>query len=135
MFMSCARVTKLPPSSRQSLSRSGMLAKRRRLRMIAGAMTKRTEQLEGVIEGAMKAGELRVDAAQNIKQSLSGEASDFYRRVINELASAGAWPELNDRFYKTLAFGTGGLRGRTIGKIITAAERGRPTALGRPEFA
>ena len=32
--------------------------------------------------------------------------------------------ELNDRFYKTLAFGTGGLRGRTIGKIVTKAERG-----------
>jgi phosphoglucomutase len=41
---------------------------------------------------------------------------------------------LNDRFYKTLAFGTGGLRGRTIGKIVTKAELGTPQALGRPEF-
>ena len=49
-------------------------------------------------------------------------------------SSAEAWDELNDRFYKTLAFGTGGLRGRTIGKIVTDAERGTPDELGRPEF-
>ena len=54
--------------------------------------------------------------------------------MIGELSQANEWQELNDRFYKTLAFGTGGLRGRTIGKIVTASERGTPTALGRPEF-
>lgn len=42
--------------------------------------------------------------------------------------------ELNDRFYRTLAFGTGGLRGRTIGKVVTKAEMGKQAALGRPEF-
>src|SRR4029078_12844367 len=31
-------------------------------------------------------------------------------------------------------FGTGGIRGRTIGRIVTAAERGMPNELGRPEF-
>jgi phosphoglucomutase len=54
--------------------------------------------------------------------------------VIGELSQANEWEELNDRFYKTLAFGTGGLRGRTIGKIVTPSERGTPTVLGRPEF-
>ena len=44
------------------------------------------------------------------------------------------WQELNDRFYQTLAFGTGGLRGRTIGKIVTAAERGNAREGERPEF-
>ena len=47
---------------------------------------------------------------------------------------AGEWAELNDRFYKTLAFGTGGLRGRTIGKIVTKAERGQGRPNERPEF-
>ncbi|MCX6630071.1 MAG: phospho-sugar mutase [Candidatus Solibacter sp.] len=34
------------------------------------------------------------------------------------------WTELTDRFYRTLEFGTGGLRGRTIGKYVTQAEVG-----------
>ncbi|PYI74895.1 MAG: phosphomannomutase, partial [Verrucomicrobia bacterium] len=83
---------------------------------------------------ALTEGKLRADAAENIRTMLSGEESDFVARVIGELVKDNAWEELNDRFYKTLAFGTGGLRGRTIGKIVTAAERGTPTALGRPEF-
>ena len=44
------------------------------------------------------------------------------------------WDELNDRFYKTLAFGTGGLRGRTIGKVVTASERGAAKDDAPPEF-
>ena len=51
-----------------------------------------------------------------------------------ELAAKGDWAELNDRFFKTLAFGTGGLRGRTIGKIIARAERGNAAETERPEF-
>ncbi|MDQ2824647.1 MAG: phospho-sugar mutase, partial [Verrucomicrobiota bacterium] len=62
--------------------------------------------------------------AKNIHDLLAGTPIDLYLRVIDELIQAGQWSELNDRFYKTLAFGTGGLRGRTIGKIVTAAEQG-----------
>ena len=47
---------------------------------------------------------------------------------------AGNWAELDNRFFRTLAFGTGGLRGKTIGAVVTQAERGTPQALGRPEF-
>ena len=50
------------------------------------------------------------------------------------MVEAAKWTELNDRFFRTLAFGTGGIRGRTIGKIVTRAERGTPNELGRPEF-
>jgi len=86
------------------------------------------------IDGARSDGKLRPDAAENIRRILSGEEGDFAVRVIGELSQANEWEELNDRFYKTLAFGTGGLRGRTIGKIVTPSELGNPTALGRPEF-
>ncbi len=79
-------------------------------------------------------GKLRADAAENIRQTLAAEESEFAARVIGELVDANEWEELNDRFYKTLAFGTGGLRGRTIGKVLTKAERGTPNDLGRPEF-
>jgi phosphoglucomutase len=92
------------------------------------------DHLEQQIDDAVASGKLRADAAANIRRLLSGERTEFYGRVIEELVDAGEWSELNDRFYKTLAFGTGGLRGRTIGKIVTATERGRPTAMGRPQF-
>jgi phosphoglucomutase len=98
--------------------------------MIADTMPSLTEQ----IDRALSDGKLRADATENIRRILSGEESDFAARVIGELSQANEWEELNDRFYKTLAFGTGGLRGRTIGKIVTSSERGTPTALGRPEF-
>jgi phosphoglucomutase len=73
-------------------------------------------------------------AATNIRTLLAGAPSGLYMRVVNELIAAGAWPELNDRFYQTLAFGTGGLRGRTIGKTVAAAERGDSRENERPEF-
>src|SRR5438045_9167739 len=98
--------------------------------MIADTMPSLTEQ----IDRALSEGKLRADAAENIRRIFSGEESDFAARVIGELSQVNEWEELNDRFYKTLAFGTGGLRGRTIGKIVTPSARGTPTALGRPDF-
>src|SRR5207249_1330729 len=53
---------------------------------------------------------------------------------LQQLLAGGHWDELSDRFYKTLEFGTGGLRGRTIGKIVTKAERGNAGADERPQF-
>lgn len=53
--------------------------------------------------------------------------------AIASLIEEEAWEELNDRFYKAIAFGTGGMRGRTIAKKITAAEQGNTTALACPE--
>ena len=98
--------------------------------MIANTVSTLIEQ----INRALSDGKLRADAAENIRKTLAGAEGNFAGRVIDELIEANEWEELNDRFYKTLAFGTGGLRGRTIGKIVTKAERGTPTALGRPEF-
>ena len=73
-------------------------------------------------------------AAKNIHALLDGAPSDLYLRSVGELVDGAEWTELNDRFYQTLAFGTGGLRGRTIGKIVTAAERGSAHEGERPEF-
>ena len=83
---------------------------------------------------AVADGRLMESAARNIALLLEGASSELYAQVVTELIETGAWSELNDRFYKTLAFGTGGLRGRTIGRVLTAAERGTPDARGRPEF-
>jgi phosphoglucomutase len=83
---------------------------------------------------ATRAGELRVSAAENIRELLGASVSTVYVAAVSELARAGEWAELNDRFYRTLAFGTGGLRGRTIGKIVTTAERGAAAENERPQF-
>jgi phosphoglucomutase len=45
-------------------------------------------------------------------------------KSIDALVADEAWDELNDRFYKTIAFGTGGMRDRTIGGVVTDAEQG-----------
>jgi len=87
------------------------------------------------IESAVQEGKLSADSASNMER-LMRESSDVPRvaESIRELVGAGEWGELSDRFFRRLAFGTGGLRGRTIGKVVTKAEMGKPTALGRPEF-
>ena len=61
-------------------------------------------------------------------------ATEVERDSIEELLSLAAWTELDDRFFRDIAFGTGGMRGRTIGKIVTKAEKGEPQPLDRPEF-
>ena len=86
------------------------------------------------IENAMASKQLLAPAADNIRALLNSDSSEFYSRVISELIAGGHWDELSDRFYKTLEFGTGGLRGRTIGKIVTKAERGNAGADERPQF-
>jgi phosphoglucomutase len=78
-------------------------------------------------------GSLLESARTNILSLLAGTTSDIVPKVIEELVNQGAWGELNDRFYKTLAFGTGGLRGRTIGRVLTSVEQGKGGPNGRPE--
>jgi len=73
------------------------------------------------------------EAEKNIQLLLNSSHDPLYARVIQELTDAGEWTELNDRFFRTLAFGTGGLRGKTISRIVTAAEQGAGGPNGRPE--
>jgi phosphoglucomutase len=91
-------------------------------------------EIASLLEKATEAGDLRKSSAENIRALLGASPSRVYAAAIAELARAGEWAELNDRFYKTLAFGTGGLRGRTIGKIVTRAERGDAASNERPQF-
>jgi phosphoglucomutase len=98
------------------------------------AMPGEIEKLNSKIERAVADGQLMDSAEKNIRNLLAGAASDLYSRVVEELVAGKEWAELNDRFYKTLEFGTGGLRGRTIGKMVTAAERGRAREDERPPF-
>ena len=91
--------------------------------------------LDSSIQQAVTDGKLLAESAKNIHSLLAKSSSPIDRASIEELAAAGNWAELNNRFFRTLAFGTGGLRGKTIGAVVTKAEQGAPQPLGRPEFA
>src|SRR6266496_2941840 len=97
-------------------------------------MSSDVEELNSRMERAVARGQLLESTAKNIRALLAGATTDLYFRSVNQLADGCEWTELNDRFYQTLAFGTGGLRGRTIGKSVTTAERGNASEGERPEF-
>lgn len=86
------------------------------------------------LNAAVEAGDLLSDSLANITEFLESD-NPVYEAAVSELAESGEWSELNNRFFKKLAFGTGGLRGRSIGEIVTSAEQGSaPKGEGRPEF-
>ena len=89
--------------------------------------------LDSSLADAVASGHLLAASQSNIQALLAGTSSEVAGRAVAELIAAAAWDELNDRFFKTLAFGTGGLRGRTIGRVVTAAEQGGGGPNGRPE--
>jgi phosphoglucomutase len=97
-------------------------------------MTTDLADLNARIKQAVADGQLIESSAKNIRTLLEGAGPDVYFQSVKELVDAAEWQELNDRFYQTLAFGTGGLRGRTVGKIVTNAERGNAREGERPEF-
>ena len=87
------------------------------------------------IKEASLEGNLLESASINISEFLKANPKPFYINVIQELYDKCLWEELNDRFYKKLSFGTGGLRGRTIGRNVTDLESGNGGPNERPEFS
>lgn len=64
--------------------------------------------LDESLTNAVKEGELLESSLTNIRLLLAGTKSPIAREAVEELAAAGEWQELNDRFYKTLASVRGG---------------------------
>ena len=87
------------------------------------------------IQSATAAGQLMPSAADNITAFLAAGLPAWAKDSIDELIAQAAWGELNDRFYRYLEFGTGGMRGRTIGVVTATAETGTRNAAGSPEHA
>ena len=87
------------------------------------------------IKAAGAAGYLLESSVTNLTTWLEADMPDWVGQSVDELVQAEAWDELNDRFYRYLAFGTGGMRGRTIGRITTKIEQGAATADASPEHA
>ena len=74
-------------------------------------------------------------AELNLNAWLQAGLPEWAAKSMTELVERGEWSELNDRFFRYLEFGTGGMRGRTIGKVPAAAETGTPDAMGEPAYA
>jgi phosphoglucomutase len=87
------------------------------------------------IKAAAQAGQLLPAAAENLAAFLGAKLPPWAVSSIDELVAKQAWSELNDRFYRYLEFGTGGMRGRTIAMVPAAAETGKIDAKGSPEHA
>ncbi|MDQ8185556.1 phospho-sugar mutase [Pelagicoccus sp. SDUM812002] len=80
-----------------------------------------------------ESGGLLPSAAKNMETWLEGGfLSETSLSSIAELLDAGNADELNNRFYREIAFGTGGMRGRTIGLTATELEKGDMDASGSP---
>ncbi len=62
----------------------------------------------------------------------AANGSESFLRAISDLQDSGSYTEIVNRFYRTLAFGTGGLRGRSIGEVVTPSEKGTSKGL-RPD--
>ena len=77
------------------------------------------------IESAAAEGKLLESSVENLKIWANADfLPSWVAASISELVEQEAWDELNDRFYRNLAFGTGGMRGRTIGRVSSAVEAG-----------
>ena len=79
------------------------------------------------LKSAVDAGKLMPAAAANISSYLAAKLPGWAEASIVELIEGGAWSELNDRFYRELEFGTGGIRGRTITSSKCGNAAGRVT--------
>jgi phosphoglucomutase len=87
------------------------------------------------LEDAANEGQLLSSALENLRKWLTpGQFGPEVAQVIGELADRRAWKELNDRFFEDLEFGTGGMRGRTIGEVIAPTEQGKNPPGMRPEI-
>lgn len=90
--------------------------------------------LKASIRALGEAEKLLPSTVDNMTRWLSGDfLPDWARQSLEELVRTESFDELNDRFFKDLEFGTGGMRGRTIGRVSTEAERGAPSEWGTPQ--
>jgi phosphoglucomutase len=95
-----------------------------------------SEELIAAVEKAGTEVKLLESTVGNLRDWVrAGFLPDWAQEAIVELIAKEAYDELNDRFFRYLAFGTGGMRGRTIGTVTTQSETGTVSELGSPEHA
>ncbi len=86
------------------------------------------------VDQAAERGDLLPSTVENIHLLLKTDSTSLTRESVAELLKEQCWEELNNRFFRTLSFGTGGLRGRTICPLVTRNERGGSLPKECPQF-
>jgi phosphoglucomutase len=92
------------------------------------------EALTRMLDAAVAAGTLESSSRDNLLELTAGSSDPVVHASVEELVDGGQWKELNNRFFRKLKFGTSGLRGRTIGGVVTRAETGNAAPDARPQF-
>lgn len=88
-----------------------------------------------VIQEAGERGDLLPSTVDNLEVWVTGDfLPDWASDSIGELIENEEWTELNNRFYQNLKFGTGGIRGRTIGEVVAPTERGNAEQGEAPRY-
>ena len=96
----------------------------------------KNETLSLSINNAKENNFLYNSSVENITELLEcTDIPSWIEKSLEELLEGEHWEELNNRFYTNLAFGTGGMRGRTIGNVITKAEQGSTHQNETPDYA
>ncbi len=94
------------------------------------------ENLSAKVKSAGASGDILPSSVENITAWLEGGfLPEWALSSLAELINGDEWAELDNRFYKALEFGTGGMRSRTIGGVVTSAEKGTPSEMETPEHA
>ena len=78
------------------------------------------ESITDLVKQGQEEHKLYDSTYDNLKEFI--ECKNLPERIlksIEELLVSESWNELNDRFHSNLKFGTGGMRGRTIGNVVT----------------
>jgi phosphoglucomutase len=94
------------------------------------------ESITDLVKQGQEEHKLYDSTYDNLKEFI--ECKNLPERIlksIEELLVSESWNELNDRFHSNLKFGTGGMRGRTIGNVITKSEKGENKEGATPEYA
>ena len=99
-------------------------------------MSTKLETLKKLLSEAEAQKKLLPDSVKNIETWINaGFLPEWAINSLLELFLENNYEELNDRFFRFIAFGTGGMRSRTIGKIPAASELGKESEYGTPEHA
>ncbi len=95
------------------------------------------DPIQKKLQEAQLGGLILASTRENVRMWLNPDLFEpWVLKSIAQLVEGEHWSELNDRFYKTLSFGTGGLRGRTVGNVVTDAEwEGKPASPPPPHPA
>lgn len=99
-------------------------------------MSKKIEELKNFLKKAENEKKLLESSISNMADFVNANfLPEWALDALLELFKREAFEELNDRFFQPLAFGTGGMRGRTIGKVSASVELGLQSEQGTPEHA